>query len=143
MEWQVHLLEESIARLSPVGESVAAKFYEKLFEDFPNLRHLFHRISMKDQHQKLWPTLTMTVQGFRSREQLTETLFELGSKHQAYGVRPQDYDTVRITLLKVLEEFLRESWSTDMQLAWSLVLWDVSQIMIQGAPQEHLAESQH
>lgn len=141
MEWQANLLEQSVSRLEPIGEMVAAKFYDTLFEDFPGLRPLFHGVSMKDQHQKLWETLLVTVQGFRHREQLTKTLLELGAKHKAYGVRPQDYDTVRVTLLKVLEGFLGDSWSPEMHLAWSLALYEVSQIMIQGANQTHLVES--
>lgn len=143
MEWQVRVLEQTIARLSPKGEAVAARFYETLFEGFPNVRPLFSEVSMKDQYQKFWSTLTITTLGFRFREQLTETLLELGSKHKAYGVRPEDYDIVRITLLKVFEEFLGETWSPEMHLAWSLALYEVSQIMLKGAAQMPLAESQH
>jgi len=40
---------------------------------------------------------------------------------------------MRVALLKVLEEFLGEEWTPEMQLAWSLALFDVSQIMLQGA----------
>lgn len=140
MEWQAHLLEQSVKRLAPAGEVFAARFYETLFMEFPNLMPLFHGVSMKDQHKKLWSALTLTVQGFRCRDQLTKTLLELGSKHKAYGVRPQDYDTVRITLLKTLQEFLGESWSTEMHLAWSMALFYVSQVMLQGAKKIHLQE---
>ena len=135
MDWQAHLLEQSVLKLAPVGEAVAARFYEALFMEFPDFMPLFHGVPMKAQHKKFWSTLTMTVQGFCHFEQLTKTLHELGSKHKAYGVRPQDYDTVRVTLLKVLEEFLGESWSAEMHLAWSLAIYDMSQVMLQGANQ--------
>ena len=137
MEWKAHLLDQSVSQLAPKGEAFAARFYEKLFEEFPNLMPLFHGVSMKDQHKKLWSTLTVVAQGFRHREELTNTLLELGAKHKAYGVRPQDYDTVRVTLLKTFQEFLGESWSTEMHLAWSMALYDVSQVMLQGASPAH------
>jgi hemoglobin-like flavoprotein len=140
MGWQAHLLEQSVTTLAPVGKAFSARFYETLFLEFPNLMPLFHGVSMKDQHQKLWSTLTVVAQGFRHRDELTSTLLELGAKHKAYGVRPQDYDTVRVTLLKTLQEFLGESWSTEMQLAWSMALYDVSQVMLQGAHQTPLQE---
>lgn len=141
MQWQAHLLEQSVTKLSPKGEAFAARFYETLFAEFPNLMPLFHGTSMKAQHKKLWLTLKVLAQGFRHREELTNTFLELGAKHKAYGVRPQDYDTVRIIMLKTLQEFLGESWSTEMHLAWSMALFDVSQVMLEGAHQTHTCRS--
>lgn len=141
MEWQANLLEQSVSKLAPVGEIVAKSFYDTLFQKSPNLMPLFRGTSMKDLHKKFWSTLTFTAQEFRNPEQLTNTLLELGANHKVYGVRPSDYDIVRVTLLKTLQKFLGESWSTEMHLAWSMALFDVSQIMIQGAKQTHLAES--
>jgi hemoglobin-like flavoprotein len=135
VEWQVHVLEQSMGRLAPVGEAVAQRFYEVLFDHSPDLKSLFQGTSMKEQHKKLWSALRVTVEGFHNPEQLRTTLLELGFKHKEYGVRPKDYDTVRVILLKVLREFLGESWSTEMQLAWSLALYEVSQIMLEGANQ--------
>jgi len=41
MNWQVNLLEQSMTKLAPMGERVAARFYEVLFEEYPSLRNLF------------------------------------------------------------------------------------------------------
>ena len=135
MNWQVDMLEQSMTKLAPLGEKVAARFYEALFEEYPSLRPLFQGVSMRDQHNKLWSALAFTVQGFRNPEQLSKTLLELGLKHKTYGVCLEDYHAVRVTLLKVLKEFLGENWSGQMHLAWSHALDEVSGTMIQGANQ--------
>jgi methyl-accepting chemotaxis protein len=135
MNWQVDMLEQSMTKLAPMGDRAAARFYEVLFVDYPSLRSLFHGVSMRDQHKKLWSALAFTVEGFRNPEQLSKTLLELGLKHKAYGVCPDDYYAVRVTLLKILKEFLGESWSGQMHLAWSHALYEVSGIMLQGADQ--------
>ena len=133
MNWQVDLLENSMTKLAPIGEKVAARFYEALFEEHPNLRPLFYGVAMSHQHKKLWLALDFTVQGFRNPEQLSSTLLQLGLKHKIYGVCPEDYHVVRVTLLKILKEFLGDLWSGQMQLAWSHALNEVSGIMLQGA----------
>jgi len=135
MNWQVDMLEQSMTTLAPLGEKVAARFYEALFEEDPSLSHFFQGVSMRDQHNKLWSALAFTVQGFRNPEQLSKTLLELGLKHKTYGVCLEDYHAVRVTLLKVLKEFLGENWSGQMHLAWAHALDKVSGIMIQGADQ--------
>ncbi len=135
MNWQMDMLEQSMTKLAPMGEKVAARFYEALFDEYPNLRPLFHGVSMSDQHNKLWSALAFTVQGFRNPEQLSKTLLELGLKHKTYGVCTEDYHAVRVTLLKILKEFLGEVWPGDMHLAWSHALNEVSRIMLQGAAQ--------
>jgi len=135
MDWQVNMLEKSMTKLAPLGEKVAARFYEALFEEYPSLRPLFHGVSMSDQHKKLWSTLAFTVENFCNSEQLTKTLLELGLKHKTYGVCPEDYQAVRMTLLKILKEFLGEIWSGQMHLAWSQALYKASEIMLQGAAQ--------
>ena len=133
MNWQVDMLEQSMTKLAPLGDKIAARFYEALFEEYPSLRLKFQGVSMRDQHNKLWAALAFTVQGFRNPEQLSKTLLELGLKHKTYGVCPEDYHAVRVTLLKILKEFLGEIWSSQMHLAWSHALYEVSGIMLQGA----------
>jgi hemoglobin-like flavoprotein len=135
MNWQVDMLEQSMTKLAPLGEKVAARFYEALLEGYPSLRPLFQGVSMRDQQKKLWSALALTVEGFRNPEQLSKTLLELGLKHKTYGVCPEDYHAVRVTLLKILKEFLGENWSGQMHLAWAHAVDEVSGIMLHGADQ--------
>ena len=129
------MLEKTMAMLSPLGETVAARFYEVLFFDYPRLRPLFEGVSMAAQSKKLWAALAFTVEGYRHPEQLSQTLLELGLKHKHYGVSREDYHAVQVTLLKTLREFLGENWSDELNRAWSQALQEVSRIMLQGADQ--------
>jgi len=78
MEWQARLLEHSVSRLAPVGETVAARFYETLLHDFPELRHLFQRTSLTEQHQKLWSTLQLMAKVFVPEDHSPRLFSNLG-----------------------------------------------------------------
>ena len=130
---QADLLEKSITLLSPRGETVAARFYEVLLFENPRLRPLFEGVSMAAQYRKLWTALVLTVQGYRHPEQLSKILLELGLKHRKYGVNPEDYRAVRVSLMKTLKEFLDEIWSDQLDRAWSQALGEVSKIMLKGS----------
>lgn len=130
---QADLLEKSMALLSPRGETVAARFYEVLLFENPRLKPLFKGVSMAAQYRKLWSALVLTVQGYRHPEQLSKILLELGLKHRKYGVSPEDYFVIQVTLLKTLKEFLGEHWSEPLNRARSKALEEVSRIMLKGA----------
>jgi hemoglobin-like flavoprotein len=64
MNWQVDMLEQSMTKLAPMGEKVAARFYEALFEEYPGLRPLFHGVSMEGPAQQTLVGISLYGTGF-------------------------------------------------------------------------------
>ncbi len=129
----VELLEQSVAHLTPRAQAFAARFYEVLLVDHPDIKPLFHGVSMAEQQEKLWSALALTVQTLRDPLQLAASLRQLGKRHEAYGVQPEHYKAVQRTLLVVLEEFLGQTWTHEVDLAWAHALEQISQTMLEGS----------
>ncbi len=69
---ETELLEESFAVLSPQGAELAARFYERLFDEYPHLTLLFEGISIRGQQKKLLASLVLLVQNLHKPEVLKE-----------------------------------------------------------------------
>jgi hemoglobin-like flavoprotein len=114
---QKALVQSSFQLLMPVGEKVMAFFYKRLFELDPGLRPMF-KISMAEQERKFIDMLRVVVYGLDYPQQLFLTIHRLGERHRAYGVKPQDYHTMRVALIWALEQGLESNFSAEMQEAW-------------------------
>lgn len=96
------LVKDSWETVEPVSEVAAALFYGRLFELDPSLRHLF-RGDMTEQGRKLTQTLSVVVRGLERLEELMPAVESLGRRHGAYGVQDSHYETVRASLLWMLD----------------------------------------
>jgi methyl-accepting chemotaxis protein len=127
---ETELLEESFALVAAQGEALVHRFYNKLFEDYPELVPLFEGVSVVGQEKKLLASLVLLVQNLHKPDVLKEYLTGLGARHAHYGVEPEDYAKVAETLLSVMAEFAGDGWTDEVQLAWHNTLNNVATIML-------------
>ncbi|VAW95210.1 Methyl-accepting chemotaxis sensor/transducer protein [hydrothermal vent metagenome] len=126
----VALLEKTFAALVPQGEALVKRFYEELFERYPDVKPMFDNTTVADQEKKLLAALQLVVNSLRKPEALANTLAHLGRKHHEYGARPEHYTAVVETLLGVMAEFAGELWTDDVHAAWSRALNTVATTML-------------
>jgi len=129
---EVELLEESFAALAPQGEALAARFYQLLFENYPQVIPLFSGGSTSEQQKKLLAALVLLVQNLHKPDVLSDYLKGLGSRHMHYGVTVEHYPFVAESLLGAMEEFAGELWTPAVQKAWENTLDTVATIMLQA-----------
>ena len=135
MTLNVELLEQSFQLVAPQGDALVARFYERLFQKYPDVRPLFQHVKMKQQKKKLLGSITLIIQNLRKPELLQHALMEMGGRHVGYGVQPGHYAAVKENLLAVLAEFAGEAWTPQVNQAWSEALSLVNTIMLEGAKQ--------
>jgi methyl-accepting chemotaxis protein len=128
----IEIVEETFAALAPQGEALATRFYERLFEQYPETEPLFEDISITGQEKKLLASLVLLVQNLRNTDVLVEYLQGLGARHVQYGVTEEDYPKVAENLLAVLEEFAGELWTPEVETAWGGTLNTVATIMLEA-----------
>lgn len=121
-------------------QRLGLRFYERLFEKYPQVRPLFNT-PPEEQHKKLMASLGAIVAGVRQTETLLPYLRAMAIRHVAYGTEAAHYPAVGENLLAVLREHLSTEgeWTEAMQTAWEDALGLISQIMIEAAnnPKAH------
>jgi hemoglobin-like flavoprotein len=133
MEHDIHTLRASLWRLLPRADRLAARFYERLFSEHPEMVALFDGTSIDDQKRKLVRALSLLVSNLERPEFLRPYLQGLGAIHRAYGVGPEAYPGFAACLLDALREAAGPSWAPREEAAWRAAMELISTTMIDGA----------
>src|SRR5690242_12183759 len=103
---QLRLLQRSFSKIEPVAEQFGTIFYERLFAIAPEMRPLF-RTDIKAQQSKFMKVIAEVVQlhlramislpatAQVSGEVMIPGAFWSGKLHAAYGVRMEDFDSMK------------------------------------------------
>jgi hemoglobin-like flavoprotein len=94
-------------------------FYERLFTQYPDLEHFFHRTTI--DHQAAILTMELSVmEAFYVRESPAAELYLqlLGTKHKDRGIPVEAYPHFRDVLLASLQQFHGTDWSAELAQQW-------------------------
>jgi hemoglobin-like flavoprotein len=131
-EEQQALVRDSFASVAPDAEAVAAAFYARLFELDPGLRPLF-KADMAAQVRKLMAMIGTAVANLGNLGEIIPAVQRLGERHQRYGVKDADYDTVGSALLWTLQQGLGEAFTPATREAWTTAYVTLAGVMKQAA----------
>src|SRR5690349_4097351 len=81
------------------GQTLAPRFYARLFERYPEVRPLFPD-DMARQHAHSTVAIAVLVTNLAHLDALAGPLRELGARHVGYGVRREHYVAFRDTVLE-------------------------------------------
>jgi hemoglobin-like flavoprotein len=132
---QKQQVRESWAKVLPIQETAAELFYNRLFEQYPEVRPYFQG-DMKEQGRKLMAMLNTAVNALDNLEVLLEPLKASGKAHKGYGVKPEDYDKVGASFLWTLQQGLGDAYTPEVEDAWLATYTTVAKVMIDGAGYE-------
>src|SRR5262245_42075430 len=139
---QLRLLQRSFAKIEPIADQFGTLFYERLFTIAPEIRPMF-RTDLKAHQAKFMKVIAEVVQlHLRSIISLPVTAqaansavlpgaFWSGKLHAAYGVRMEDYETMKSALVWALQRTLGDDCTNDVVAAWGTA-YDI----VVGAMQE-------
>lgn len=133
MGLNVAALRESFELVAPRADQLAERFYEKLFEDYPDLLRYFTHTDFSEQRGKLIQALVLVLKSLENPPALTKVLHQLGGQHGEMGIEEDDYPPVTNTLLSVLGEYAGDAWNEELEETWRQALEAVATIMIEGA----------
>jgi hemoglobin-like flavoprotein len=119
MALNVSLLQESFNLVATASPKFAVRFYEILFERYPQARPLFPQNGIARQAEMLTTAFTAVLDHLEDAPWLVNTLGALGDKHVSYGVKPEMYDWVGAALLAVLAEVAGPKWTPELNAAWA------------------------
>ena len=137
MSLNAGLLKETFERAGKENgglRHLGMRFYERLFEKYPQVRPLF-QTPPEEQHKKLMASVGSIIASVTSPEQMGPYLHAMGIRHLAYKTEPGHYPAVGENLVAVLAEHLsvEGEWTGEMKATWEAALQAVSSIMIEAA----------
>ena len=140
---QLRLLQRSFSKVEPVAEQFGTIFYERLFAIAPEMKPLF-RTDIKAQQSKFMKVIAEVVQlhlralvslpvtAQASGEAMLPGAYWSGKLHAAYGVRMEDFDSMKQALVWALEQILADDLTPEVQDAWIAAYDIVVQAMKPG-----------
>jgi hemoglobin-like flavoprotein len=129
---QIALVRESWRRVAASGMDAAGLFYKRLFALDPSMRGQF-RADITSQGKKLLDMMQSIVGGLDDMDALLPAARELGRRHHYYGVRDEDYDTVREAMMWMIAEALHGDFAAPAEEAWRQLYEQLAAAMIEGA----------
>jgi hemoglobin-like flavoprotein len=129
MGLNVDLLRTSFALVVEREPEVTHRFYDVLFEKYPQVKPLFGKRSRADQERMLRDMLVAIVDHVEDGSWLQNQLGALGSKHSDYGVKPEMYAWVGDSLLTTLKEVAGDDWTPDIEETWTQAYGAVAGLM--------------
>jgi hemoglobin-like flavoprotein len=129
------LLKESFEMVLERAPDLTSRFYDVLFERYPEAAALFTRKARRTQEEMLARALTAVIDHLEDAAWLEEQLAALGAKHVTYGVRPEMYDWVGEALLTTLAAAAGASWSPELEAQWTEAYGAIVALMRSGERQ--------
>jgi hemoglobin-like flavoprotein len=127
------LLLESIGWAAEREPVITRRFYEILFERYPQVKPLFGRNSGGAQAQMLQDAILAAIDHIEDGQWLTDTLGAIGAKHLSYGVTDEMYPWVGECLIATLAELSGGKWTPEHQAAWGRVYGALTDLALAGA----------
>lgn len=134
---EIELVRSTFKQVAPIADAAAAIFYERLFDQNPDIRPMFTG-DMARQGRLLMQMLATAVNALDKSNALAPALKALAVRHVGYGVKIQHFDAVGAALIWTLRQGLGEAFTPNVEAAWSKTYQYIADLMI-GATQAKAA----
>jgi hemoglobin-like flavoprotein len=133
MSLNVAALRGSFDLVIERAPNLTHRFYEILFERYPQARSLFGKGATRAQEEMLTRALVAVLDHLEDAPWLEETLGALGNKHVDYGVTNEMYAWVGDALLSTLAEVAGPDWTPEVAGAWTEAYDAIAALMTGGS----------
>lgn len=133
MALNVELLRATFDAVVTPNPNLTHRFYENLFERYPEARGLFKSRPIETQEKMLRDALVAVMDHLEDPPWLRYNLEALGEKHVAYGVGDEMYTWVGEALIATLAETAGSAWTPPVEAAWTEAYGAIAAFMIEGA----------
>jgi len=127
------LLSESFEHAIREEGALMRRFYELLFERYPEAKELFGRNTPEKQQKMLQETLVAAIEHLEDPAWIEEALGSIGKLHVDYGVEDRMYPWVGECLIAALSDSLGEEWTPAHTEAWAAVYGTLTDFALKGA----------
>ncbi|GEN53141.1 flavohemoprotein [Halobacillus faecis] len=113
-------IKATVPVLAEHGEAITTHFYKRMFEDHPQLKHIFNQTHQRagDQPKALANAVYAAAQYIDQLGVILPRVKQIAEKHRSLNVKPEHYPIVGEYLLKAIKEVLGSAATDDIIQAW-------------------------
>lgn len=128
----IELIKSTVPVLEEHGATITTVFYERMFENHPELLHMFNKANQKQGKQQV-ALANMVYAAAKNIDQIDTILEEIklvSQKHRGLNVKPEHYPIVGKYLLQAIKEVLGDAATDDIMKAWEETYAVIAQVFI-------------
>lgn len=128
----IAIIKSTVPVLAEHGHSITRVFYQRLFDNHPEMKHIFNQSNQKNdrQSQALATAVYAAAAHIDRLEELKPTLLPVLHKHRSLQIKPFMYDIVGTELIGAIQDVLKDAATPDIIDAWTAGYGEIAQLFI-------------
>ncbi|GAE25589.1 flavohemoprotein [Halalkalibacter wakoensis JCM 9140] len=116
----IEIIKSTVPVLAEHGTAITTHFYKTLFNNHPELLHIFNHVNQKQgkQPQALANTVYAAAQYIDNLEAILPVVKQIAHKHRSLGIQAEHYPIVGKYLLIAIKDVLGEAATDEIIEAW-------------------------
>jgi len=134
---QISLVKSTLPLLSEAGRDVTDYFYNRMFNQHPELKNIFNMSNQRSGRQPLalFNALTAYATHIDNLPVLQQAVERIAQKHASMDIQPEQYDIVGHHLIETLKELAPNEFTPDVEDAWRAAYQQLASVFIQREEQ--------
>ena len=128
----ITIIKSTVPVLAEHGHSITRVFYQRLFENHPEMKHIFNQSNQKNdrQSQALATAVYAAAAYIDQLETLKPTLLPVLHKHRSLQIKPYMYDIVGTELIGAIQDVLKDAATPEIIEAWTIGYGEIAKLFI-------------
>ncbi|WP_371186193.1 globin domain-containing protein [Thalassotalea maritima] len=128
----ITIVKSTIPLIEAAGSQVTDRFYQRLFEHYPELRAMFDHQRQQNGQQSI--ALFEAIVGYAKHidelDKLQSIIANINKRHVTAHVQAEHYQMVGEQLLATMRELFAEQFSLDVERAWRNAYLQLAELFI-------------
>ncbi|WEG13931.1 NO-inducible flavohemoprotein [Pullulanibacillus sp. KACC 23026] len=128
----ISIIKSTVPVLEKYGQDITKRFYQRLFENYPELKNIFNQTNQRksSQQQALANMVYQAAKHIDRLNDLSEEALVVAHKHVSIGIRPDQYPIVGEQLLGAIKDILGDAATDTILNAWAEAYGVIAQLFI-------------
>lgn len=129
----IDIVKSTVPILEERGNEITSRFYKRMFENNPELKHIFNQTNQRkgNQSQALAGAVYAAAANIDQLEVILPAVMPIAERHRSLNIKPEHYPIVGENLLGAMREVLGEDVATDKVIdAWEKAYGEIANVFI-------------
>ena len=126
------IIKATVPVLEEHGTAITKRFYQMMFENHPELKHIFNQTNQRkgDQPKALANTVYAAAVHIDNLEAILPVVKQIAQKHRSLNIKPEHYPIVGENLLLAIKDVLGDAATDEIIDAWAKAYGVIADVFI-------------